>query len=138
MREKVIVFTNGCFDIIHKGHVCYLNEAKSLGDILFVGLNSDSSIKNIKGEGRPINPEKDRKYVLDNLKAVDFVEVFSEATPLELIKQVRPNILVKGGDWKLDEIVGSEFILGRGGSVYNLTFIEGYSTTNVVRKIRAI
>ncbi len=138
MREKVIVFTNGCFDIIHKGHVCYLNEAKSLGDILFVGLNSDSSIKNIKGEGRPINPEKDRKYVLDNLKAVDFVEVFSEATPLELIKQVRPNILVKGGDWKLDEIVGSEFVLGKGGSVYNLTFIEGYSTTNVVRKIRAI
>ena len=136
-RKKVIVFTNGCFDIIHKGHICYLNEAKSLGDILFIGLNSDNSVKKIKGEGRPINSEKDRKYVLNNLKAVDFVEVFNEETPLELIKQVRPNILVKGGDWKLDEIVGHEFVLDNGGNVYNLTFVEGYSTTNIVKKIKA-
>ena len=136
MREKVIVFTNGCFDIIHKGHICYLNEAKSLGDILFIGLNSDDSVKKIKGEGRPINSEQDRKYVLNNLKAVDFVEVFNEATPLELIKQVKPNILVKGGDWKLHEIVGHEFVLGNGGDVYNLTFVEGYSTTNIVKKIK--
>ena len=134
MREKVIVFTNGCFDIIHRGHICYLNEAKSLGDILFIGLNSDNSVKKIKGKGRPINSEIDRKYVLGNLKAVDFVEVFNEETPLELIKQVKPNILVKGGDWKLDEIVGSEFVLGNGGNVYNLTFIDGYSTTNIVKK----
>ncbi len=136
VEGKVIVFTNGCFDILHKGHICYLNQAKSLGDILFVGLNSDSSIRKIKGKERPINSEKDRKYVLDNLKAVDFIEIFNEETPLELIKQIRPNVLVKGGDWELSQIVGSQFVLDYGGSVHNLTFIKGYSTTNIVEKIR--
>ena len=137
VKGKVIVFTNGCFDILHKGHIHYLNQAKSLGDILFIGLNSDKSVRKIKGEERPINSEKDRKYILDNLKAVDFVEIFNEETPLELIKQVRPNVLVKGGDWELNQVVGYEFVINYGGNVHNLAFIEGYSTTNIVEKIRA-
>jgi rfaE bifunctional protein nucleotidyltransferase chain/domain len=133
-RGKKIVFTNGCFDILHAGHVQYLNEAKKLGDLLFLGLNADSSVQKLKGPTRPINRELDRKFVLENLKAVDFVEIFSEETPEQLIKEIKPHILVKGGDWAIEQIVGSEFVLKNGGEVRSLSFKEGYSTTNIIKK----
>ena len=135
-NTKKIVFTNGCFDILHRGHVAYLNEAKALGDVLVVGLNSDASVKRLKGSERPVNSEQDRKFVLENLKSVDFVEVFSEDTPLNLIKKVMPNILVKGGDWKIEQIVGSKEVLANGGQVLSLNFIDGFSTTSTINKIQ--
>jgi rfaE bifunctional protein nucleotidyltransferase chain/domain len=131
---KKVVFTNGCFDILHRGHVAYLNEAKKLGDLLVVGLNSDASVKRLKGDTRPINQEQDRKFVLENLKSVDAVYLFTEDTPLKLIEQVQPDILVKGGDWAIDQIVGSDFVLQRGGEVKSLQFVDGYSTTNIIEK----
>ncbi|MFZ8932416.1 MAG: D-glycero-beta-D-manno-heptose 1-phosphate adenylyltransferase [Bacteriovoracaceae bacterium] len=134
--SKKIVFTNGCFDILHSGHVQYLNEAKSLGDILVVGLNSDKSVKGLKGPLRPINSEQDRKFILENLKAVDFVEIFDRPTPLDLIHNVRPDVLVKGGDWKIEQIVGSDFVISQGGQVRSLVFKEGKSTTNIIEKIK--
>ncbi|PIP92883.1 MAG: D-glycero-beta-D-manno-heptose 1-phosphate adenylyltransferase [Bdellovibrio sp. CG12_big_fil_rev_8_21_14_0_65_39_13] len=137
-KNSKIVFTNGCFDILHSGHVHYLNEAKALGDVLFVGLNSDASVKRLKGEDRPVNDEKERQYVLSNLKAVDFVEIFSEDTPYDLIKEVHPNILVKGGDWKPENIVGSDIVLKNGGQVISLKFIEGRSTTGIIKKIQTL
>ncbi|MBF0297269.1 MAG: D-glycero-beta-D-manno-heptose 1-phosphate adenylyltransferase [Oligoflexia bacterium] len=137
VNNKVkIVFTNGCFDILHSGHITYLNQARSLGDFLFVGLNSDASIKKIKGPDRPINNQQDRKFVLENLKAVDFVEIFEEDTPLELIKTVVPDILVKGGDWEISKIVGADFVIYHGGEVKSLKFIEGKSTTNIIKIIQ--
>lgn len=135
-KNKKIVFTNGCFDILHRGHVAYLNEAKSLGDILFIGLNSDTSVKRLKGPERPVNNEQDRKFVLENLKAVDFVEIFEEDTPLNLIKKVTPNILVKGGDWSVDQIVGSKEVMDSGGEVFSLNFVDGFSTTSTIEKIK--
>jgi rfaE bifunctional protein nucleotidyltransferase chain/domain len=134
-ENKKIVFTNGCFDILHRGHVSYLNHAKSLGDALFVGLNSDSSVRKLKGSTRPINSELDRKFVLENLKCIDCVDIFSEDTPLELIKLIRPQILVKGGDWTLDKIVGSQEVISWGGKVLSLPFVDGFSTTGIVEKI---
>ncbi len=136
-KNKKIVFTNGCFDILHRGHIEYLNEAKALGDILFMGLNSDQSVKRLKGPERPINNQNDRRFVLQNLRAIDFVEIFDEDTPLELIKLVNPNLLVKGGDWKINQIVGSDFVLSQGGEVKSLSFKTGYSTTNVIESIRS-
>ncbi len=137
-KSKKIVFTNGCFDILHKGHVSYLAEAKRCGELLVVGLNSDHSVKRLgKGEDRPINSEQDRKFVLENLRSVDFVEIFNEDTPLELIKIIQPHILVKGGDWKIHEIVGSNEVLSWGGEVYSLSFVQGYSTTSTISKIKA-
>jgi rfaE bifunctional protein nucleotidyltransferase chain/domain len=130
-----VVFTNGCFDILHRGHVSYLNEAKSLGDKLIIGLNSDASVKRLKGDSRPINSESDRKFVLENLKAVDEVFIFEEDTPLELIKKIMPDVLVKGGDWSVDQIVGSKEVLQNGGEVKSLKFIEGKSTTGIIEKI---
>ncbi|MDC1173853.1 D-glycero-beta-D-manno-heptose 1-phosphate adenylyltransferase [Bacteriovoracaceae bacterium] len=135
-KGKTIVFTNGCFDILHSGHVQYLNEARALGDILVVGLNSDSSVKRLKGPERPINKELDRKFVLENLRSVSKVFIFDEDTPYELIKSISPNILVKGGDWKPDQIVGSDLVLKAGGEVKSLTFKDGYSTTNIISKAR--
>lgn len=135
---KKIVFTNGCFDILHSGHISYLNDAKSLGDILFVGLNSDSSVRGLKGPERPINDELERKIILENLKSVDFVELFSEETPLNLIKEVSPDFLVKGGDWATEQIVGHEFVLETGGTVKSLPFKAGHSTTSVIEKIKAL
>ena len=132
---KTIVFTNGCFDIIHVGHVSYLNEAKKLGEVLFVGLNSDASVKRIKGDSRPIVCEYDRKFVLENLSSVDFVEIFDEETPYDLIKRVRPNVLVKGGDWKIEDIIGYDIVQEGGGRVLSLRFHKGHSTTNIVQKI---
>lgn len=134
--HKKIVFTNGCFDILHRGHVTYLNEASRLGDLLFIGLNSDASVKRLKGESRPINNERDRQFVLENLKAVSIVEIFEEDTPLELIRSVNPNVLVKGGDWKPEQIVGSDFVIENGGEVKSLNFVDGHSTTSTIDKIQ--
>ncbi len=135
-KEKKVVFTNGCFDIIHPGHIEYLNEAKRCGDLLFVGLNSDASIKRLKGDDRPINDELSRKFILENLRAVDFVEVFDEDTPLSLIKLVLPDLLVKGGDWKVSDIVGSDVVIGNGGEVRSLSFKDGHSTTELISKVQ--
>lgn len=136
-KGKKIVFTNGCFDILHRGHVAYLAEARKLGDLLLVGLNSDSSVKRLKGPERPINNERDRQYVLSQLKSVDFVEIFTEDTPLNLILRVKPGILVKGGDWKIDQIVGGKEVITNGGEVFSLNFVDGYSTTSIIHKIQA-
>ncbi len=133
---KKIVFTNGCFDILHRGHVTYLNEARKLGDVLVIGLNSDNSVRKLKGPERPINNELDRGYVLSQLRAVDFVEIFDEPTPLSLIIKVRPQVLVKGGDWKIDQIVGAKEVIANGGEVFSLNFVDGYSTTSVIHKIQ--
>ncbi len=136
-KNKKIVFTNGCFDILHRGHVTYLNEAKKLGDLLVLGVNSDASVKRLKGPERPINNESDRSYVLSQLKAVDFTEIFAEDTPLNLILKIKPSVLVKGGDWKIEEIVGGKEVIAGGGQVYSLNFVDGYSTTNIIHKIQA-
>ncbi len=135
-RGKKIVFTNGCFDILHRGHVTYLAEARKLGDLLVIGLNSDGSVKRLKGPERPINNENDRRFVISQLKSVDFVEVFTEDTPLNLILTVRPDVLVKGGDWKIEQIVGGKEVQSMGGQVFSLNFVDGYSTTNLIDKIQ--
>ena len=132
---KKIVFTNGVFDIIHRGHVAYLNEAKALGDYLIVGLNADASVKRLKGDSRPVNKENDRKFVMENLKAVDEVIIFTEDTPYNLISEIMPDILVKGGDWKEEQIVGSDIVKQNGGKVFSLKFIDNYSTTGIIEKI---
>jgi D-beta-D-heptose 7-phosphate kinase/D-beta-D-heptose 1-phosphate adenosyltransferase len=129
-----IVFTNGCFDLLHVGHVRYLQEAKSLGDILIVGLNTDKSVQKLKGPTRPIQNENDRMEILAGFACVDFVTLFDEDTPLELIRFVKPQVLVKGGDWKPEQIVGSDFVLSQGGSVKSLQFVQGKSTTSLVAK----
>ena len=138
IKEKnlKLVFTNGCFDILHRGHIAYLNEAKSLGDLLIVGLNSDSSVKKLKGSNRPYNNENDRAFVLDNLKAVDYIILFSEDTPYNLIKNVKPDYLVKGGDWKEEEIVGSDIVKEYSGKIISLKYIDNYSTTSFINKIK--
>ena len=133
---KEIVFTNGVFDIIHRGHIEYLNEAKSLGDILIVGLNSDKSVKMIKGDSRPINNENDRALVLSNLKAIDFVIIFSEDNPYNVISAIIPDILVKGGDWKKENIIGADVVENYGGKVISLKFIDNYSTTELIEKMK--
>lgn len=133
-KGKTVVFTNGCFDIIHFGHVQYLSEAKRRGDVLVVGLNSDASVKTIKGKGRPINNERDRAGVLSSLSFVDYVTIFEESTPYRLIKILKPDILVKGGDWKAEDIVGSDFVKSYGGKVARIPFVKGYSTTSILEK----
>lgn len=135
-RGKKIVFTNGCFDILHLGHVEYLNEARAQGDVLIVAINSDESVRKLKGPDRPVNNEHDRAQMLLNLKAVDCVQVFTEQTPLEIIKLIKPNVLVKGGDWKPEQIVGSDFVLANGGIVKSLMFKEGYSTSNLIKAVQ--
>lgn len=135
-RGKKIVFTNGCFDILHLGHVEYLNEAKAQGDVLIVAINSDASVRELKGPDRPVNNEHDRAQMLLNLKAVDCVQVFTEQTPLEIIKLIKPNVLVKGGDWKPEQIVGSDFVLSHGGEVKSLMFKQGYSTSNLIKAVQ--
>lgn len=132
-----VVFTNGCFDLLHVGHVRYLQEAKTLGDQLVVGVNSDASVKRLKGESRPIQSESDRAEILLALKAVDGVAIFTEDTPLELIKKITPDILVKGGDWSVDQIVGADHVLDSGGKVLSLNFIDGKSTTKIIEKSQA-
>ncbi len=134
---KKVVFTNGCFDILHRGHVTYLNEAKSLGDILVIGINTDKSVKRLKGEDRPVNGEADRAFMLLNLKAVDYVFYFEENdNPYELIKKIQPDILVKGGDWPVEQIIGHDIVLSNGGEVKSLRFEDGYSTTGLINKVQ--
>lgn len=135
-NNKKIVFTNGCFDILHAGHASYLSKAKSLGDALVVGLNSDGSVKKIKGDARPIVSQKNRALLLAALEAVDFVVIFSELTPARLIKAIRPDVLVKGGDWKKEKIVGAEFVESYGGKVKSLPYIKGLSTRDLIAKIQ--
>lgn len=130
-----IVFTNGCFDIIHRGHVEYLTAAKQQGDRLVVGLNSDFSVREIKGENRPIQNEQDRKTILQALKCVDSVVIFNESTPAELIKKVKPDVLVKGGDYSESEVVGSDMVQANGGKVVIIPFVKGASTTSIISRI---
>jgi D-beta-D-heptose 7-phosphate kinase/D-beta-D-heptose 1-phosphate adenosyltransferase len=130
-QGKKVVFTNGCFDIIHIGHIRYLGEAKRLGDILIIGLNSDISVSRIK-PGRPVNPQDQRAEVLSSLEMVDYITIFDEDTPYELIKRIKPDILVKGGDWKEEEIIGSDIAT----MTYSLPYIEGISTTEIIERIK--
>lgn len=132
-KNKKIVFTNGCFDIIHRGHVEYLQKAKELGDLLILGLNSDLSVKRLKGENRPINKEKDRAIVLAALECIDYITIFEEDTPLELIKIVKPDILAKGGDYKIENIAGREYAK----ETILIDFIDGYSTSNIIKIIES-
>lgn len=134
--DKKIVFTNGCFDILHVGHVRYMQEAAKLGDILVVGLNSDSSVKRLKGPERPVNNQDDRAEMLSSLGFVDYVIVFDEDTPYELIKKIQPDVLVKGGDYNPDNVVGKDIVEARGGELKLLHFVEGKSTTNIINKIK--
>ncbi len=130
-----IVFTNGCFDLLHKGHVSYLATAAELGDKLIIGLNADASVKRLKGEQRPIKNLENRQFILASLESVDAVIAFEEDTPIKLIEKILPDFLVKGGDWKPDQIVGSELVLQNGGEVRSLPFVDGHSTTMLVEKI---
>ena len=133
--NKTVVFTNGCFDIIHIGHVKYLENAKKLGDVLVVALNSDNSVKKLKGKNRPINKLEDRMYLIASLKPVDYVTYFDEDTPYNLIKKIQPDVLVKGGDWKEKDIVGYDIVKKKGGKVCSLNYEENYATTNIIEKI---
>jgi rfaE bifunctional protein nucleotidyltransferase chain/domain len=130
---RKIVFTNGCFDLIHKGHVRYLKKARTLGDVLVVGLNSDSSVSSLK-PGRPVNSEADRAEVLSALCMVDYVTIFREKTPYRLIKAIEPDVLVKGGDWKAGDIVGSDIA----GETYSLPYVKGASTSGIIEKIQGL
>ena len=130
---RKIVFTNGCFDIIHSGHIKYLRQAKALGDILIIGLNSDSSVSRIKPK-RPVNPQEQRAEVLSSLEMVDYVTLFDENTPYELIRFIKPDILVKGGDWKKEDIVGSDIAK----ETHSLPFVEGVSTSEIIEKIKRL
>ena len=130
-----IVFTNGCFDIIHRGHVELLKFARSLGDVLVVGLNDDESVRRLKGKNRPINTLEDRAFVLLSIRWVDFVVPFSEDTPERIIREISPDVLVKGGDYRIEDIAGANFVLSRGGRVEIFNYLEGYSTTSIIKKI---
>ena len=131
-EEYNVVFTNGCFDVLHRGHITYLAEARDLGDCLVVGLNSDASVKRLKGENRPINNEKDRALLLAALSFVDYIIIFEEDTPKNLIEQVQPDILVKGGDYKIEDIVCADFVQSHGGEVLTIEFVDGYSSTKII------
>ena len=134
--SKKIVFTNGCFDIIHAGHVEYLQEAAGLGDVLIIGLNSDNSVKQLKGKNRPINSQIDRAKVLSGLETVSYIVIFEDDTPYMLIDHIKPDVLVKGGDWKPEKIVGSDIVLADGGSVRSLSYKEGTSTSSIINKMK--
>ncbi|MBI2619357.1 MAG: D-glycero-beta-D-manno-heptose 1-phosphate adenylyltransferase [Ignavibacteriales bacterium] len=134
---KGIVFTNGCFDIIHRGHVEYLTKARSLGDALVVGLNTDASVRRLKGQDRPIIQENDRAHILAAFQAVDYVCLFEEDTPLELIRALVPDVLVKGADWAVSDVVGRDVVEAAGGSVQTIEFLPNRSTSGIIRKIRA-
>jgi D-beta-D-heptose 7-phosphate kinase/D-beta-D-heptose 1-phosphate adenosyltransferase len=133
---KKIVFTNGCFDLLHGGHVQLLREAKNLGDILIVALNSDRSVRQIKGPDRPILPEEERAELIAALEMVDYVTMFDEPDPLNVIRELRPDVLAKGGDWAEDKIVGREFIESYGGRVAVIPFLKGHSTTEIIERMR--
>jgi len=131
-----IVFTNGCFDLLHPGHIGSLEQARALGDALIVGLNSDASVRQLKGAGRPVLPERERAEILAALECVDAVVIFNEPTPREVIARLLPDVLVKGGDWPGDQIVGREEVEAAGGRVVSIPVVPGYSTTEILRKIR--
>jgi rfaE bifunctional protein nucleotidyltransferase chain/domain len=137
IREKglTIVFTNGCFDILHKGHIRYLADASDLADVFIIGLNTDSSVKRLKGPNRPLQDQESRAISLSALVFVDYVVLFGEDTPLELLKIIRPNILVKGGDYQIETIVGYDLVTSSGGRVIALPLVKGYSTTAIIKKI---
>lgn len=135
-KKRKIVFTNGVFDLLHKGHVTYLERARKLGDTLVVALNTDASVQRLKGPERPLNPLADRLEVMAALESVDFVTWFDTDTPLELIRLLHPDVLVKGGDWKPDQIVGASDVLGWGGRVKSLPYVEGRSTTKMIENAR--
>lgn len=133
--SKKIVFTNGCFDVLHSGHTKYLSESKKLGDILVIGLNSDNSVKRLKGENRPINNELDRAEVLSSLASVDFVSIFDEDTPFELIKCVIPDVLTKGGDYNPKNIVGADYVISNGGELVIINLVEGKSSSSIINQM---
>jgi rfaE bifunctional protein nucleotidyltransferase chain/domain len=133
---RVVVFTNGCFDLVHRGHIHLLRQAKALGDILIVGLNSDVSVKTIKGPDRPIMPEADRIELIAALEMVDYVVVYSEPDPYHIIAAIKPNVLVKGGDWSADEIVGADVVEQNGGRVAVVPYLPEFSTTQIIERIR--
>jgi rfaE bifunctional protein nucleotidyltransferase chain/domain len=132
---KKIVFTNGCFDLIHTGHTRYLAIARSFGDILVVAVNSDASVSTIKGERRPINSQQERAEALAALESVDFVTIFSEPDPYTVISALQPDVLVKGGDWPIEKIIGRDVVEARGGKIVNVPFVEGQSTTGIIERI---
>jgi rfaE bifunctional protein nucleotidyltransferase chain/domain len=134
-QNKTLVFTNGCFDILHRGHVEYLQQSRKMGDVLIIGLNSDDSVTRLKGKGRPLMPQEDRAYLLAAFAAVDYVCIFEEDTPAELIRAIQPDILIKGGDYQIHEIVGREVVEGRGGKVVTIPLVPNRSTSDVIRKI---
>lgn len=133
---ETIVFTNGCFDIIHRGHVDYLSRARDLGTKLVLGLNSDASVRRLKGESRPIVDQQSRAFVLAGFQFIDYVVIFEEDTPFNLISTILPDILVKGGDYKIENIVGHDIVEAHGGKVMTIPFVEGFSTTNIVNKMQ--
>ncbi len=133
--KKRVVFTNGCFDIIHAGHVRYLNKAKALGDILVVGLNSDSSVRTIKGPKRPIVPQRERAEILSALESIDYIVIFASPTPIKLIEAIKPDILAKGADWTAKGIVGGEVVRKNGGRIARIKLVSDRSTTNIIKKI---
>ncbi len=134
-NTRRVVFTNGCFDILHRGHVSYLAQARDLGDMLVLGLNSDASVRRLKGPSRPINDEQSRALVLASLECIDYVVLFSDDTPYRLIEAVQPDILVKGGDYVIENIVGYDIVKARGGVVQTLPFVDGFSTTDIVNRM---
>lgn len=135
---KTVVFTNGCFDLVHPGHIHLLKEAREQGDFLFLGLNSDESIRRIKSPQRPILPEADRIVLLKAIRYVDGVVVFEEDTPMSLIKTLRPDVLVKGADYEKNEIVGADFVEGYGGRIHRVKLVEGRGTTEIIRSIQEL
>lgn len=137
LKSKTIAFTNGVFDILHEGHIAVLSEAASFADILIVGINSDSSVKKLKGETRPINNENSRALIMASLIMVDAVVIFEEETPLELIKIIKPDVLIKGGDYTLETMVGAEEVLNAGGKIELIPIREGFSTTDIIKKINS-
>lgn len=134
-KRKTIVFTNGCFDIVHRGHIQYLAQAAGMGDLLVIGLNTDESVRKLKGPSRPVLDEGTRSLVLASLGFVSAVVLFDEETPYNLIKKIQPNILVKGGDYKPEEIVGYDLVKARGGQVLTIPLVEGYSSTSIIEKL---
>ncbi|MBP9119561.1 MAG: D-glycero-beta-D-manno-heptose 1-phosphate adenylyltransferase [Ignavibacterium sp.] len=135
-QNKKVVFTNGCFDLIHSGHVDYLVKAKEMGDVLILALNSDSSIRSIKGDKRPILKQDERAFIVSNLKPVDYVTFFNEDTPAEIISELVPDVLVKGADWAIEKIVGREIVEVNGGEVKTINFVNDQSTSNIIKIIK--
>jgi len=134
-QNRKMVFTNGCFDLIHPGHLRYLQQARAQGDLLVVGLNTDSSVRKIKGEKRPVIPGKDRAEILCALRFVDYVVFFNEDTPAKLIRALEPDVLIKGADWEMDKIVGADLVLKKGGVVKQIKFAKGYSTSGIIDEV---